>query len=135
MDLTLESDIYEPSINDDGDYYDYLPPTSKFKNGLRCPCGSRKDHVFEARSSFAIHIKTQTHQKWVVDMNKNKTNYYSECEKLKEVIMSQKMIIAKMENEIMLYKKELNTKSKTIDILTEQLSYNNTVTTNLLTFD
>lgn len=114
MDLTVESDIYEPNIDDSGNYADYLPPSSKFKNGLRCPCGARKDHIFDSRPSFTGHIKTKTHQKWLSDLNTNKMNFYTECEKLKEVVNSQKLIIAKLE-------KEINTKLKTIDYLTQQL--------------
>jgi hypothetical protein len=130
MNLSLDSDIYEPNIDNDGNYADYIPPSSKFINGLRCPCGARKDHIFDSRSSFVGHIKTKTHQKWLGDLNTNKMNFYSECEKLKEVVNSQKIIIAKLE-------KEVNTKLKTIDYLTQQLmnkeSENNV--TDLLSFD
>jgi hypothetical protein len=125
MDLAVDSDIYEPSIGDDGNYSDYLPPSSKFKNGLRCPCGARKDHVFDSRQSFNVHIKTKTHQKWLADLNTNKMNYYTECEKLKEVVNSQKLIIAKMEN-------ELNLKMKTIDYLSQQLMAKDTGKPDLL---
>jgi hypothetical protein len=129
MDLTVESDIYEPNIDDNGNYHDYLPPSSKFKNGLRCPCGARKDHVFDTRISFGVHIKTKTHQKWLSDLNNNKNNYYIECEKLKEVVNSQKLIIAKLEKAII-------TKMKTIDYLTQQLmSKESNVVVDLLTFD
>jgi hypothetical protein len=130
MDLTVDSDIYEPNINDNGNYDDYIPPSSKFKNGLRCPCGARKDHVFDTRISFSGHIKTKTHQKWLSEMNKNKMNYYSECEKLKEVVSSQKIIIARLERDI-------TTKLKTIDYLTQQLmnKETNIIVNDLLTFD
>jgi len=129
MDLTLDSDIYEPCINDDGNYYDYLPPSSKFKNGLRCPCGARKDHVFDSRPSFTIHIKSKTHQKWLHDLNANKMNYFTECEKLKEVVNSQKIIIARLE-------KEINTHKQTIVSLAQQLSSKNSDNTiDLLSFD
>ena len=130
MELIVDSDIYEPNIDDNSNYTDYLPPASKFKNGLRCPCGARKDHVFDSRQSFSMHIKTKTHQKWLADLNINKMNFYSECEKLKEVVNYQKIIIAKFE-------KEINTKLKTIDYLTQQLmskeSDNNVI--DLLSFD
>jgi hypothetical protein len=130
MNLSLDSDIYEPNIDSDGNYADYLPSCSKFTNGLRCPCGARKDHIFDSRSSFASHIRTKTHQKWLGDLNTNKMNFYSECEKLKEVVKSQQIIIAKLE-------KEVNTKLKTIDYLTQQLmnkeSENNVI--DLLSFD
>jgi hypothetical protein len=99
MDLQVESDIYEPNINNEGDYSDYLPTTSKFKNGLRCPCGTRKEHIFDTRSSFSGHIKTKTHQKWIIDLNANKMNYFTENIKLTETITNQKIIIAKLQRE------------------------------------
>lgn len=129
MDLSLDSDIYEPNIDDCGNYNDYIPPSNKFKNGLRCPCGARKDHVFDTRTSFNCHIKTKTHQKWLSDLNSNKMNFYTECEKLKELVNSQKIIIARLE-------KEINTKIKTIDYLTQQLMNKETNSVvDLLTFD
>ena len=99
MDLQVESDIYEPNINNEGDYSDYLPTGSKFKNGLRCPCGTRKEHIFDTRVSFSGHIKTKTHQKWISDLNANKTNYFTENIKLNETISNQKFIIAKLQRE------------------------------------
>jgi len=99
MDLQVESDIYEPNINNGGDYSDYLPTGSKFKNGLRCPCGTRKEHIFDTRVSFSGHIKTKTHQKWISDLNANKMNYFTENVKLNETIYNQKIIIAKLQRE------------------------------------
>jgi hypothetical protein len=130
MDLSVESDIYEPNINDDNNYADYIPPSSKFNHGLRCPCGTRKDHVFDSRPSFTSHIKTKTHLKWLSDLNANKMNFYTECEKLKELAYSQKLIIGKLEKEVI-------TKLKTIDYLTHQLMSKDTSdnTTDLLSFD
>ena len=103
MNLSLESDIYEPNTNDDGNYVDFLPPSSKFKHGLKCPCGSRKDHIFDSRQSFSSHIKSKTHLKWLSDLNKNKMNFFTECEKLKEIVSSQKLIIARLEKEVSNY--------------------------------
>jgi hypothetical protein len=130
MELTIDSDIYEPNTDYNGNYIDYIPPSSKFINGLRCPCGARKDHIFDSRSSFNSHVKTKTHQKWLSELNTNKMNFYTECEKLKEVVSSQKIIIAKLE-------KEVNTKLKTIDYLTQQLMNKHTENTvlDLLSFD
>ena len=99
MDLQVESDIYEPNINNEGDYSDYLPTSSKFKNGLRCPCGTRKEHIFDTRVSFSGHTKTKTHQKWISDLNANKMNYFTENIKLNETISNQKFIIAKLQRE------------------------------------
>ena len=99
MDLQVESDIYEPNINEDGNYLDYLPKSSKFNYGLRCPCGSRKGHVFDTRSSFSGHIKTKTHLKWISDLNANKMNYFTENIKLNETISEQKIIIGRLQRE------------------------------------
>lgn len=129
MDISLDSDIYEPNTDDKGSYVDFLPPSSKFKNGLRCPCGARKDHVFDSRTSFAVHIKSKTHQKWLSDLNANKMNYFTECEKLKEVVNSQKIIIARLE-------KEINTHKQTIISLAQQLSSKHSDSSvDLLSFD
>jgi len=99
MDLIADPDIYEPIMNEQSNYVDYFPPSSKFKNGLRCACGTRKEHVFDSRQSFASHTKTKTHQKWLTDLNNNKMNYFSENIKLNETITTQKMVIAKLQRE------------------------------------
>lgn len=130
MNLSLESDIYEPNIDDNGNYIDFLPPSSKFKNGLRCPCGARKDHIFDSRQSFSYHTKSKTHLKWLSDLNKNRMNYFTECEKLKEVVSSQKIIIARLE-------KESNNHKNTIINLAQQLANRESTNNNidLLSFD
>jgi hypothetical protein len=130
MNLSLESDIYEPNVDDNGNYIDFLPPSSKFKNGLRCPCGARKDHIFDSRQSFCSHIKTKTHLKWLADLNTNKMNYFTECEKLKEIVSSQKLIIARLE-------KDINTHKNTIINLAQQLSnkHSENHMVDLLSFD
>ena len=69
MDLIIDSDIYEPCIDENGNYSDYVPSSNKFKNGLRCPCGTRKEHIFDSRQSFSSHIKTKTHIKWIIDLH------------------------------------------------------------------
>ena len=99
MDLIVDSDIYEPCINENNNYIDYTPPSSKFKNGLRCPCGTRKEHIFDSRQSFTCHIKTKTHQKWLSDLNANKMNFFTENIELKETISNQKIIIARLQRE------------------------------------
>ena len=132
MDLITESDIYSPNIDANGKYIDKIPSFHIYKNGLRCPCGSRKDKTYDCASYFNSHIKTKTHQKWLENINANKTNYYIENIKLLDTINNQKLIIAKME-------KDINTKILTIDFLTQQLStYKNiqlNQVNNLLDFD
>ena len=73
--------------------------------------------------------------KWLTDLNTNKMNFFTECEKLKEVVNSQKLIIAQMEKDITIFKKEISIKSKTIDILTEQITNKNAIDIDLISFD
>jgi len=130
MDLTVDSDIYEPSIDDNSNYSDYLPTSNKFKNGLRCPCGARKDHIFDSRPSFSSHIKTKTHQKWLSELNANKTNYFTENIKLNETLNNQKKIIAKLQ-------RENDENIKLIAHLTKKIEMkeNTNIVMDLLTFD
>ena len=114
MELVVEPDIYTPSINDSGLYVDKVPPFNYIKKGLVCPCGSRKDKLYETHSVFLTHTKTKAHQKWLEGLNLNRANFYVELEKSKEVISSQRLIIAKLE-------KDISNKIMTIDYLTQQL--------------
>ena len=135
MELVVEPDIYSPSIDENGNYIDKIPSFSLIKKGLLCPCGSRKDKIYDSRTIFSSHIQTQMHAKWLASLNLNKANYYIENEQLKETIQNQRLIIAKLE-------KDVNTKIMTIDYLTQQLNKSNISnktsnvnTSNLLDFD
>jgi hypothetical protein len=130
MDLTVESDIYEPNIDENGNYIDYIPASNKFKNGLRCSCGTRKDHIFDTRQSFVIHIKTKTHQKWLLDLNINKMNFFTENIKLNETISNQKIIIARLQRENDEY-------VKLIAHLTKKIEFKetNNIVVDLINFD
>jgi len=130
MDLIVEPDIYQPSIDLIGNYVDKIPSFSNLKNGLRCPCGARKDKCYENYSNFAVHVKSKTHQKWLHDLNLNRSNFLVENVTLRETVNTQKMIIARLE-------KELNNRNMTIDYLTMQLMQKNTAceNVNLLEFD
>jgi len=131
MELATEPDIYSPSIDEMGNYIDKTPHINTLKNGIRCPCGTRKDKVYETNSVFSAHMKTKTHQKWLSELNFNKANYYIENEKQKETIQNQRLIIAKLE-------KDVNNKIMTIDFLTQQLNKHKSSqvsVNNLLEFD
>ena len=132
MELATEPDTYSPSIDDLGNYIDKIPRFSAIKHGIRCPCGSRRDKIYETHSVFSQHTKSKAHQTWLSNLNLNKANYYIENEDLKQTIQSQRMIIAKLE-------KDLQNKLMTIDFLTQQLvlrsGNQNEVNINLLDFD
>lgn len=113
MDLIVDSDIYTPCVDNNGTYIDKVPSFNNIKNGLRCPCGTRKDKTYDCSSYFSTHIKSQTHKRWLLDINANKKNFYTENVVLKETIHNQKLIIARLQKEIII-------KSNAIDCLTEQ---------------
>ncbi len=116
MELATEPDTYSPNIDDKGNYIDKVPSfhTNALANGLRCPCGTRKDKVYTSHAMFTAHIKTKTHEKWLQDLNTNRANFYIENQKLKDIVHSQKIMIGKLEL-------ELTNKNMTIDYLTQQL--------------
>lgn len=112
MDLSVTPDTYTPSVDRNGEYIDNKP---QIKYGIYCLCGSRKDKIYENQASFAIHIQTKTHQKWLTSLNQNKANYYVEMVRHKELVENQRKIIAQLEN-------QLSKKNLTIDYLTAQLT-------------
>jgi len=112
MEISITPDTYTPSVNNEGNYIDNIPI---IKNGLFCPCGTRKDKTYENTTKFATHIKSKSHQKWLTILNQNKANYYVEMLTNKELVENQRKIIAQLEN-------QLHKKSLTIDYLTEQLT-------------
>ena len=124
MELVEEPDIYSPSVDENGNYVDIIPSFCLIKKGLRCPCGSRKDKIYETNSIFSAHIKSKTHQKWIENLNLNMVNYYVENEELKETIMNQKLIIAKYEKMIIKLEKMIQDNMITINYLSSQLSKN-----------
>jgi predicted RNase H-like nuclease (RuvC/YqgF family) len=133
MELITESDSYVPCIDDFGNYIDKIPSCNVLQRGILCPCGSRKDKLYNSYSIFSGHVKTKTHQKWLVNLNLNKANFYIENENLKNTLQSQRIIIAKLD-------KELQNKNMTIDYLTQQLVNKNNfnkvdLVNDLLSFD
>ncbi len=115
MELTLEPEIYSPSIDNNGNYIDITPPTTTLKNGIKCPCGgSRKNQSYNTAATFSKHTKTVTHQKWMENLNNNKSNFYIESITLRKTVETQRIIIAEKE-------KQLSGKDLIIQCLTEQL--------------
>ena len=98
MEIVVEPEFYAPSLDDTGTYIDKIPVSSSFSLGIRCPCG--RNTVHRTRSAFSSHIKTKCHTSWLSDLNANRNNHLIECEKLRETVYSQRIIIGKMEQEI-----------------------------------
>ena len=102
MELATEPDTYSPNMDEKGNYIDKVPSfhTNSLVNGLRCPCGTRKDKIYTSHAMFTAHIKTKTHEKWLQDLNTNKANFYIENQKLRDIVYSQKIMIGKFEIEL-----------------------------------
>ena len=64
---------------------------------------------------FNTHIKTQSHQKWIRALNDNKANFFVELEKSKELVKTQRKIIAELEIQVQV-------KTVAVDYLTALLS-------------
>lgn len=116
MDISLTPDMYTPCVDISGNYADNIPI---IKHGLYCPCGSRKDKAYENAASFASHIKSKSHQRWLSGLNQNKANFYVKMLKNKEIVENQQKIITQLENKI-------QQKIMTIDYLSEQLTHKST---------
>ena len=117
MTLATEPDVYTPNIDENGNYSDKIPSfnTPALANGLRCPCGTRKDKVYLSSQLFAAHCKSKTHEKWIQDLNTNKSNFFTENQKLRDTVYAQKVMIGKLEL-------ELSSKNMTINYLTQEVT-------------
>jgi hypothetical protein len=111
MDLAIQPEIYQPSVDAQGKYVDSIPSFHLLKAGLQCPCGSKKCYI--TRAPFVTHTQTKLHQKWLENINNNKVNYFVENAQLLETVQNQRFIIAKLE-------KELQTKTMAFDLLQQQ---------------
>lgn len=118
MSLITDSDDYFPA-NENGTYIDIIPPFHGRPQGFRCPCTGKS---YVTRISFAAHIKSDCHKRWVESLNTNSVNYYAELEKEKQVVHQQKLIIAQMEREIAKLEREKRTMMGTIQILSSNIN-------------
>jgi hypothetical protein len=110
MEITTTPDIYAPTMDDSGNYVDYIPI---IKNGIYCEC-SLKENPFD-KKQFRQHIKNKSHQKWLFQQNQNKDNHLMELIKHRETVKNQQSIIKNLET-------QLQTKIFTIDYLTNQIT-------------
>jgi hypothetical protein len=126
--LALEPDVYTPSLGTSGDYIDNVPSFTNLPSGLRCACGTTT--VFSTSQKFKTHTRSQRHIKWLVDVNANRGNMLIENAEQKRLIIEQRLILARLEN-------DLKAKTVTIDCLSHQIALmqNPKPTMNLLDFD
>ena len=138
MDLSIAPlvtpDVYEPSMDDNGNFVDKMPSWSCLKGrGIMCGCGSRKDKVYETVGGFTSHIKTKAHIKWIDGLNANKVNLYMENVQLKRIVIELRHILSRYEIDCSKMKRnyeiELLNKQQTIDSLTKLLQELNETST------
>jgi predicted RNase H-like nuclease (RuvC/YqgF family) len=127
MDLMLTPDVYEPSIDENGNFIDKIPSWSCLKGkGIMCACGSRKNKIYETSSLFTSHIRSQTHKKWIEGLNANKVNLYMENIQMKKIIHELRQILNNYEKEMNRLKQqyivELSNKEQVIKSLTSLIS-------------
>lgn len=94
-DLVTEPDTYAPILDDTAQYIDSIPSATLLQYGMKCPCISRKNgKLFTKRCQFVTHIRTDSHKRWLIEMNANKQNYFVESEELREIVKQQRKQIA-----------------------------------------
>lgn len=129
MDIAIEPEYYAPSVDEQSNFIDNVPPI--VPPGIRCPCNKK---LYETRTQFTAHIKTKMHQKWLSDLNINRGNLYTESLKKDEIIEMQKKIIAEQSNVIAQLKHEIHTTSQCLAVYINRSSNTNGAV-DLLTFD
>ena len=97
MSLCVEADIYQVKVDDNGTYIDSIP---LIKNGIKCVCGSRKDHIFNTPATLKKHFSTEKHQIWLRKLNLEKANHYVELIKTQEILEQQKKQINDLKLEL-----------------------------------
>ena len=118
--LAVEPDYYSPNTDINGNYIDGdVRPWPD--EGIRCPCGTRKDNIFTSRQKLNTHKKTQGHQRWLCDLNNNKQNHYIENIKTNKTNKTQKELLTKLGNKIAQLEKDTNDYKTTIVYLTKKV--------------
>lgn len=121
-DLALQSELYSPSINDNGEYIDKLPPKSHFLLGMRCPCGARSGHVYSAASNFQTHMQSVAHKRWLTALNQNRHNHLRDKVELEALVKEQRCIIARLETQVQQQNTRISNLYRTISDLSSTVA-------------
>jgi len=93
MEIEATPELYEISVDDNGNYIDN-PKFYKDKP-IRCPCNNKK---YTKKTSLKAHFETTMHKTWLLQVNLNKKNYYILNLKNEELIKNQQKILIEYEN-------------------------------------
>ena len=131
MEIILDPETYYPMVDNDGSYIDLCPYF--IENGIRCPCGTRTEHVYNSKLKFKQHINCVKHKKWIEMLNREKHNYYKENIELQDTINEQKKIICKLQQELT----KLEILNKYLDskiVISKHNNHNSDIVNDLLEF-
>ena len=98
---------YEPSLNSEGFYIDYLPKTSQH---IKCYCGSNT--LFNTLTNLKSHFKTEKHTKNLEYLNSQRKNHLLELNKYKRLTKSQQQLIQQQQDIITTQEIQLDTLSR-----------------------
>jgi hypothetical protein len=129
MSLITDSDEYSPGVSSDGTYMDQMPSFHGKPQGFRCPCSNKS---YSSRTLLSSHVKTATHKKWIESLNANRTNYFADLEKERQIVKEQKIIIAQMQREVCKLEHEKRKLIEMVHFLTVTTTESN-ITNNSLT--
>ena len=100
MALSLEAELYEVAVDENGTYINMMPSLNSIKNGIRCPCGSRKNQVYKTTTSLTKHFDCEKHKAWLKNLNQEKINHYNDLIKTREIVQQQQQIIKELKLEL-----------------------------------
>ena len=100
MSLSVEPDLYQVAVDENGTYINTMPSLNSIKNGIRCPCGSRKNQVYKTTASLTKHFDCEKHKKWLKNLNHEKINHYNDLIKTREVLQQQQQMIRDLKIEL-----------------------------------
>lgn len=98
---------YEPSLNGEGVYIDYLPKTSQY---IKCYCGTNT--LFTTLTNLKSHFKTEKHTKHLEYLNSQQKNHLMELNKYKRLTKSQQQLIQQQQDIITTQEIQLETLSR-----------------------
>ena len=99
---------YEPSVNEEGQYVDHLPPP--MDKYIKCYCGSNT--LFPTLTNLKSHFKTDKHTKHLDFLNTQQKNHLMELNKYKRLSKSQQQLIQQQQDMISTHEVQIETLSK-----------------------
>lgn len=94
--ITIQPILYELKYDNKHEKYIDNLYFSIPTEGLKCPCREKSKTVFFTKTSFKNHIKTKSHQKWIININETSENnevYKYKYEELKKLLREKDILL------------------------------------------